>query len=171
MYTKHFFEFQIPYAKGSIPQPGIILQFILNLAFGNEKLLKLECLTDFYECRGLFKYEGMIYIFDPKLAQSAINKLEKGAEEYLKNSPLKETFLMSSSRSPDIRRAIATLFRKSTLEENGGLIIKDVMNMCDKIEGEANEGTSVLDVFVSYWQCWSSNHGYLKFLPSPSRRL
>ena len=86
------FQFQMPYAKGSIPEPGILLQFILYLAFGNEKLLKLECLTDFYERRGLFKYEGMIYIFDPKLAQSAINKLEKGAEEYLKNSPLKENF-------------------------------------------------------------------------------
>ena len=89
----------------------------------------------------------MIYIFDQKLAQSAINKLEKGAEEYLKNSPLKETFLMSSSRSPEIRRAIATLFRKSTLEEKGGLIIKDVMNMCDKIEREANEGKAVYKHF------------------------
>ena len=147
------FEFQIPHAKGSIPQPGILLQFILYLAFGNEKLLKLEGLTDFYECRGLFKYEGMIYIFDPKLAQSAINKLEKGAEEYLKNSPLKETFLMSSSRSPEIRRAIATLFRKSTLEEKGGLIIKDVMNMCDKIEGEANEGKPNLKFILSSFRC------------------
>ena len=88
----------------------------------------------------MFRYDSKIYIFDTKLAQSAVNKLEKGAEEYLKNSPLKDTFLKSSSKSPEIRRAIAALFRKSTLEEKGELIIKDVMNMCDKIEEEANEG-------------------------------
>ena len=39
-----------------------------------------------------------------------------------------------------MRRAIAALFRKSTLEEKGGLIIKDVMNMCDKIEEETGQG-------------------------------
>ena len=47
---------------------------------------------------------------------------------------------MSLNQSPEIRRAIATLFRKSTLEEKGELIIKDVLNMCNKIEKEANEG-------------------------------
>ena len=132
--------FQLPHTKGGIPEPGVILHVLLCLAFGNEKLLKLEFLTDFYESRGLFRYGSKIYMFDTKLAQSAINKLEKGAEEFLKNSPLKETFLKSSSKSPEFRRAIASLFRKSTLEEKGELIIKDVMNMCDKIEEEANEG-------------------------------
>ena len=114
------------------------------MVFGNEKLLKLEFLTDFYESRGLFRYENKIYIFETKLAQTAINKLEKGAEEYLKNSPLKETFLGSSSKSPEVRRAIATLFRKTTLEEKGDLIVKDVMNMCDKIEEETKRGKKEL---------------------------
>ena len=136
----NIYIFQIPHTTGAIPEPGLILQFLLHLIFGNEKLLKLEFLTDFYESRGLFKCENKIYIFETKLAQTAINKLDKGAEDYLSNSPLKETFLGSSSKSPEVRRAIAALFRKSTLEEKGGLIIKDVMNMCDKIEEETGQG-------------------------------
>lgn len=140
MVIHHPIYFQIPHTKGTIPQPGVLLHFLLYLVFGNERLLKLEFLCDFYQSRGIFKYDKKFYIFDTKLAQTAINKLEKGAEEYLKNSPLKETFLGSSSKSPEIRRAIAALFRKSTLEEKGDLIIQDVMNMCDKIEDESKQG-------------------------------
>ena len=131
---------QIPHANRTIPQPGLVLHLLLYFVFGKQKLSKLEFLSEFYQSRGLFKYENKIYIFEPKLAQTVINKLEKGAEEYLKNSPLKETFLGSSSKSPEVRRAIAALFRKSTLEEKGGLIIKDVINMCNKIEEETKEG-------------------------------
>ncbi|KAK3594323.1 hypothetical protein CHS0354_024259, partial [Potamilus streckersoni] len=120
--------------KGNyIPEPGVVLQFLLSLVFGDEKLQKLEFLTDFYYKYGLFRYETKIYIFDPKLAHTAINKLEKGAEDYLKNSPLKETFLGSSSKSPEVRRAIASIFRKTSIEERGKLIIADVDNLCEKI--------------------------------------
>ena len=149
MVIHHAIYFQIPHTKGTIPQPGVLLHFLLYLVFGSEKLLKLEFLSDFYQSRGLFKYDNKIYIFETKLAQTAINKLEKGAEEYLKNSPLKETFLGSSSKSPEIRRAIAALFRKSTLEEKGGLIIRDVMNMCDKIEDESKQGNKIVGLSVT----------------------
>ncbi|KAH3855024.1 cytochrome P450 3A15-like [Dreissena polymorpha] len=136
-----FIQNLLPCIKGRIPEPGRWLHALLDVIHrGENKLFKLESLTDFYHTYGLFRFENKVYIFDPKLTQTVINKLEKGAGDYLENSPLKDTFLGSSSRSPEIRRAIAALFRKSTLEERGGLIIADVDNMCNKIGLEAKEG-------------------------------
>ena len=45
------------------------------------------------------------------MSQSAINKLDKGAVDYLQDSPLSDSFLGSADRSPETRRAIAAIFR------------------------------------------------------------
>ncbi|XP_052767961.1 uncharacterized protein LOC128208438 [Mya arenaria] len=130
----------LPRRKGYIPEPGALLNLLMEANHCDDKLLKLESLTDFYSKYGLFRYENKVYIFDPKLTQTVINKLEKGAGDYLDNSPLKDTFLGSSSRNPEIRRAIAELFRKSTLHGKGGLIIQDVENMCTRMQKESEAG-------------------------------
>ncbi|WAR19166.1 CP17A-like protein [Mya arenaria] len=130
----------MPRRKGYIPEPGALLNLLMEANHCDDKLLKLESLTDFYSKYGLFRYENKVYIFDPKLTQTVINKLEKGAGDYLDNSPLKDTFLGSSSRNPEIRRAIAELFRKSTLHGKGGLIIQDVENMCTRMQKESEAG-------------------------------
>lgn len=137
---------QLPRSKGYIPEPNFILNFILEIISDGNKLYKLEAFTDFYKKYGAFRFENKLFIFNPKLTQTVINKLEKGAENYLKDSPLKDTFLGSSSRSPEVRRAIAALFRKNTLEENGRLIIKDVEKMCDHLRNLARQGTFTFDI-------------------------
>jgi hypothetical protein len=131
----------LPHKKGHIPEAGIVVNKLLDIVFNDDNLLKLEFLTDFYEKFGLFRFDNKVYIFDHKLTQTVINKLEKGAHDYLENSPLKDTILGSTNRSPEVRRAIATIFRKSVLEEKGNLIIKDVEKFCDKIADEANAGS------------------------------
>ncbi|XP_053394892.1 steroid 17-alpha-hydroxylase/17,20 lyase-like [Mercenaria mercenaria] len=138
-----FLQCLLPHRKGTIPEAGFILNKLLDLLFEDDNLLKLEFLTDFYEDFGLFRFDNKIYIFDQKLTQTVINKLEKGAQDYLENSPLKDTILGSTNRSPEVRRAIATIFRKSVLEEKGNLIIKDVEKLCDNIAEEANAGQLV----------------------------
>ncbi|XP_053402556.1 steroid 17-alpha-hydroxylase/17,20 lyase-like [Mercenaria mercenaria] len=138
-----FLQRLLPHRKGTIPEAGFILNKLLESVFGDDNLLKLEFLTDFYEDFGLFRFDNKIYIFDQKLTQTVINKLEKGAHDYLENSPLKDTILGSTNRSPEVRRAIATIFRKSVLEEKGNLIIKDVEKFCDNIADEANAGQLV----------------------------
>lgn len=134
---------QLPHRRGAIPEAGIILNNLLELVFHDDNLLKLEFLTDFYQEYGLFRFDDKIYMFDQKLTQTVINKLEKGAHDYLENSPLKNTILGSTNRSPEVRRAIATIFRKSVLEEKGNLIIQDVEKFCDKMSEEAKEGKSL----------------------------
>ena len=121
---------------GYIPEPNAVINGLLRLTFGDDKLKKLEYLTDFYHRYGIFKYETKIYIVNPRLAQTAINKLEKGAENYLEDSPLKDTFLGSSQKSPETRRAIAAIFRKTSVEERGNMMIQDIDNMCSKMAEE-----------------------------------
>lgn len=136
-----FLQNLLPRSKGAIPRPGFIIEYLLQILFADDNLLKLEYLTDFYEDYGLFRFfDNKVYIFDHKLTQSVINKLEKGAHDYLENSPLKDTILGSTNRSPEVRRAIAAIFRKSVLEEKGGLIIKDVEKFCASISKEAKSG-------------------------------
>ena len=89
-------------------------------------------------------------MFDPKLTQTVINKLEKGAGDYLEDSPLKDTFLGSTNRSPEVRRAIAALFRKGTLEERGQLIIQDVETMCGHLKEKAHTGTRTYEGTLRY---------------------
>ncbi|XP_061171176.1 cytochrome P450 4Z1-like [Saccostrea echinata] len=120
----------VPLTKGYIPEPGRFLRTLLTLTFHGDKLKKLEFLTEYYFYYGLFKFDAKIYIFNPKLAQHAIYKLEKGAEHYLENSPLKNTFLGSSQKSPETRRAIASLFRKTSIEERAAIMISDIQKMC-----------------------------------------
>ncbi|VDI72211.1 Hypothetical predicted protein [Mytilus galloprovincialis] len=119
--------------SGSIPSPCWAVRYMLQKAFGNDKLSKLEFLTQFYHNDGLFCLDNKIYIFDQKLAQAAINKLEKGAEHYLNDSPLKDTFLGSSQKSPETRRAVASLFRKTSIEERASWIFEDTKRICSKI--------------------------------------
>ncbi|KAJ8308119.1 hypothetical protein KUTeg_012993 [Tegillarca granosa] len=109
------------------------------MLYGKDKLKKLEFLTEFYHNYGLYKFDDKIYIFDQKLAQTAINKLEKGAENYLEDSPLKDTFLGSSSKSPETRRAIAAIFRKSSIEEKCTSMTKCVRKM-------KNAGLNVVNI-------------------------
>lgn len=48
-----------------------------------------------------------------------------------------------------MRRAIATIFRKTVLEEKGDLIIKDVEMFCDKIGEETSVGRKRI-LFIRY---------------------
>ncbi|XP_052058454.1 cytochrome P450 4Z1-like isoform X1 [Mytilus californianus] len=134
------------FSDGSIPNPSLIIQYLLQKTFGDEKLKKLELLTQFYHKQGLFRFDDKIYIFNQKLAQTAINKLEKGAEKYLDNSPLKDTFLGSSQKSPETRRAIASLFRKTSIEERASLMTEDIKKMCLKIKQQ-----SLRSVNITHW--------------------
>ncbi|XP_048770086.2 uncharacterized protein LOC125676234 isoform X3 [Ostrea edulis] len=136
---------QIPPTKGRIPEPGTLFQKLLSLRFGEDKLKKLEFLTEFYFHYGLFKFDSKIYIFNSKLAQQAIYKLEKGAEHYLENSPLKNTFLGSSQKSPETRRAIASLFRKTSIEERAVIMMGDIQEMCKKFRGEPNSIVNITE--------------------------
>ncbi|KAK3093312.1 hypothetical protein FSP39_013961 [Pinctada imbricata] len=144
---KRIFEnlFQIPYSAGTIPEPSLLTHALLRLKFGSNKLSKLEYLTDYYNKEGLFKYDAKIYIVDPKLAQTAINKLEKGAENYLEDSPLKDTFLGSSQKSPETRRAIAAIFRKTSIEEKSNMMIKDIDLMCEKMKVETKGHVNITE--------------------------
>lgn len=107
--------------------------------------MKLEFLSEYYFYYRLFKFESKIYIFNPRLAQQAIYKLEKGAEHYLENSPLKNTFLGSSQKSPETRRAIASLFRRTSIEERAAIMIDDIQKMCEKFRGETNGVVNVTE--------------------------
>lgn len=100
-------------------------------------------MTEFYHNYGLYRFDNKIYIFEQKLAQTAINKLEKGAENYLEDSPLKDTFLGSSSKSPETRRAIAAIFRKSSIEEKYTSMIEDIDKMCSKMK---TSGLNVVNI-------------------------
>uniref|UniRef100_K1PLS9 Cytochrome P450 4Z1 n=1 Tax=Magallana gigas TaxID=29159 RepID=K1PLS9_MAGGI len=128
----------IPVLKNRIPKPGGWLMSLLTLGYGGDKLLKLEFLSEYYFYYGLFKFESKIYIFNPRLVRHAINKLEKGAEHYLENSPLKNTLLGSSQKYPETRRAIASLFRKTSIEERAAIMMGDIQEMCEKFRGEPN---------------------------------
>lgn len=139
------FLMQIPPTKGRIPEPGTLFRKLLSLRFGEDKLKKLEFLTEFYFHYGLFKFDSKIYIFNSKLAQQAIYKLEKGAEHYLENSPLKNTFLGSSQKSPETRRAIASLFRKTSIEERAVIMMGDIQEMCKKFRGEPNSIVNITE--------------------------
>lgn len=123
-----------------------MVNFLLKCTFGNDKLQKLEFLSEFYHKYGLFRYDDKIYIVDQKKAQTAINKLEKGAEHYLDESPLKDTFLGSSQKSPETRRAIASLFRKTSIEERASIMVDDIEKMCSKIKQQ-----SLKSVNLTYW--------------------
>ena len=131
----------------TIPEPTYIEQLCLHMLYGNDKLKKLEHLTDHFNKQGLFHYDGKVYIFNEKLAQTAINKLEKGADHYLEDSPLKDTFLGSSQKSPDVRRAIASIFRKSSIDEKGFIMLDDIHKLCDKITRESKHGA----VNITQW--------------------
>ena len=123
-----------------------MINFLLKCIFGNDKLQKLEFLSEFYHKYGLFRYDNKIYIVDQKKAQTAINKLEKGAEHYLDESPLKDTFLGSSQKSPETRRAIASLFRKTSIEERASIMVDDIEKMCSKIKQQ-----SLKSVNLTHW--------------------
>lgn len=118
----------------NIPKLNWLTNFLLNLIYGKDKLKKLEFLTEFYHKNGIFYFDKKIYIVDQKIAQTAINKLEKGAENYLDESPLKDTFLGSSQKSPETRRAVASLFRKTSIEERASVMVADIKKMCLKIK-------------------------------------
>lgn len=118
---------------------------LLTLGYGGDKLSKLEFLSEYYFYYGLFKFESKNYIFNPRLAQHAIYKLEKGAEHYLENSPLKNTFLGSSQKSPETRRAIASLFRRTSIEERAAIMMGDIQKMCEKFRGETNGVVNVTE--------------------------
>lgn len=135
----------IPLKKNRIPEPGGLLVTLLTLGYGGDKLSKLEFLSEYYFYYGLFKFESKIYIFNPRLAQHAIYKLEKGAEHYLENSPLKNTFLGSSQKSPETRRAIASLFRRTSIEERAAIMMGDIQKMCEKFRGETNGVVNVTE--------------------------
>lgn len=107
--------------------------------------MKLEFLTEFYFKNGLFQFDGKLYIFDPKLAKTAINKLEKGGEQYLEESPLKDTFLGSPQKSPETRRAIASIFRKTSIEGRASLIVDDVKKMCNKIKKDSLHSVNITE--------------------------
>ncbi|XP_069115440.1 uncharacterized protein [Argopecten irradians] len=129
--------------RSTIPETGVIVDTLLYGLFGDDKLLKLEYLCQFYHKFGLYKYEKKIYIFDEKMAQTAINKLDKGADHYLEDSPLKDTFLGSSQKSPETRRAIASIFRKTSIDERGHIMIRDLDFMCDNIQDVASSSRAV----------------------------
>lgn len=100
-----------PRSSATAPEPGALLTSLLKLVYPGHQLKQLECLSDIYFRYGLFKHGGYIYLLEPRMSQSAINKLDKGAVDYLQNSPLSDSFLGSADRSPDTRRAIAAIFR------------------------------------------------------------
>ncbi|XP_022346094.2 uncharacterized protein LOC111138426 [Crassostrea virginica] len=135
----------IPPVKSRIPSPGSCLLTLLTLAFEHDKLQKLEFLSEFYFYYGLFKFDGKIYIFNPRLAQQAIYKLEKGAEHYLENSPLKNTFLGSSQKSPETRRAIASLFRKTSIDERAKIMMSDIQKMCEQFRTDPSGVVNVTE--------------------------
>ncbi|KAK7104812.1 cytochrome P450 3A41-like [Littorina saxatilis] len=119
------------------PQPSYFLTSVLKLIYPGHELKQLECLTDIYFRYGLFQHGGYIYLLDPRMSQSAINKLDKGAVEYLQNSPLSDSFLGSSDRSPETRRAIAAIFRKSNMEANAGKMIQVIERTVEKISRQS----------------------------------
>ena len=118
---------------------------LLTLAFEHDKLQKLEFLSEFYFYYGLFKFDGKIYILNPRLAQQAIYKLEKGAKHYLENSPLKNTFLGSSQKSPETRRAIASLFRKTSIDERATIMMSDIQKMCEQFRSDPSGVVNVTE--------------------------
>ncbi|XP_071080924.1 cytochrome P450 3A41-like [Haliotis cracherodii] len=118
------------WAPGStIPEPCYVLDLGLKAIFGNNKLKILEFLFEHFFSHGLFRYEDKIYIIDAKYCQAVINRSEKGGEKYLSNSPLENSFLGSPNKSPETRRSISAIFRKSNMEERGLLMIKDIEKM------------------------------------------
>lgn len=100
-----------PRYSATAPEPGVLLTSLLKLVYPGHQLKQLECLADIYFRYGLFKHGGYIYLLEPRMSQSAINKLDKGAVDYLQDSPLSDSFLGSADRSPETRRAIAAIFR------------------------------------------------------------
>ncbi|OWF55695.1 cytochrome P450 3A28-like [Mizuhopecten yessoensis] len=119
--------------RTTIPETGSVVKTLLHQLFGDDKLKKLEYLCQFYHKYGLYRYEGKIYLFEERIAQTAINKLDKGADNYLEDSPLKDTFLGSSQKSPETRRAIASIFRKTSIDERGQVMIRDLDLLCQNI--------------------------------------
>ena len=64
-----------------------------------------------------------------------INKLDKGAHDYLENSPLNESLLGHSEKSPAVRHVIASTFRKSNMELRGPAMVEVVKKTVQKIKG------------------------------------
>ncbi|XP_067681618.1 cytochrome P450 3A17-like [Haliotis asinina] len=117
----------------TIPEPCYVLDLVLKVVYCNNRLRILDFLFEHFFSYGLFRYEDKVYVTDVKYCQAVIHKSDKGGEKYLSNSPLGGSFLGSSNKSPETRRSIAAIFRKSNMEEKGLLMIKDIEKMIKMI--------------------------------------
>lgn len=115
------------------PSPGLVLRTVVRLLYPGQPLRQLEALGEVYWAQGVFSHGGYVYVLQPRLAQQAIGRLEKGAQDFLAASPLQASFLGAPNRSPDTRRALAAIFRKTNMEKKAPKMIAVIERAIQKM--------------------------------------